>query len=188
MGKSFYTKVTGNEITGPRWVLVCLRVTQFVGWQAGSRFLYSHFTVEGKRWKQMVLLSQEAEQVIREIVQRNDTLRRLERQVHASVASPVDQRTWWALFEIFEEHQVANMVQDFLSQDNPRHLQSFAQTCTRLTDQIQQVSAVSETEGVVLKERAYIKTIAVQQLATCFAEFAQPGRTEEQIRRHIRTY
>jgi hypothetical protein len=136
----------------------------------------------------MVLLGREAKRVIQGIVQRNTTLRRLERQVHATVTSPVDRRTWWALFEIFEEYQVTNMVQDFLSQDDPRHLQAFAQTCTRLTDQIQQVSAVHETEGVVLKERAYIKTIAVQQLAACFAEFAQPSRTEEQIKHHIRAY
>lgn len=188
MDNSFYKKVTGKQITGSRWVLFLLGMTIILNWTSGFKFVYSNFTEEGKRWKRMVKLSREAERVMAEIIGGNQTLSRFDRQMRAHVTNPEDLRTWWALFEIFEDRQVALMVQDFLSTNKATDLQAFGKTCTRLADQIQQVTGIDEVQGAVLKEKGYIRTIAIQQLAACFAEFTWPRRTEEQIKRQLRTY
>lgn len=188
MDKSFYTKVTGGKITARRWTLMILRLSHNLGWTSVFMFFYTHFTVEGKRWKHMVHLSMQAERAIMALIDANVTLRRFERQMRESVSVTANRRTWWALFELFEDHQLECMVQDFLSNDRSEELEAFAKTCTRLVEQIQEVVAVTALEGAVLREPDYIRTIAIQQLAACFAGFKTTCRTEDQIKLQLKMY
>lgn len=188
MDKSFYTKVTGETITAGPITLATLRVTHRLRLRRLFSFVYRHFTKEGREWKKMQALSHEGTQAVLEMIEGNATLRNLESRMQEHVTAQVDRRTWWALFEIFEDRQVTFIVQDFLSHSRSEDLQAFGRTCTSLADQMLRVSNVHATHGAVVREPEYIRAVAIQQLAACFATFPQLRRTEDQIRHCLRTY
>lgn len=188
MEKSFYTKVTGDTITAGRLTLATLSLTHRLGLRRLFSFVYRHFTEEGKRWKRMLALSAIAETAIMERIGSNDTLRRFERKMQEHVEVAADRKTWWVLFEVFQDVELTYMVQDFLSHNRMEDFQAFGRTCTAITRQVMNVSAVSESQGAVLREPEYIRAVAIQQLAACFASFPSLRRTEEQIRRRIKAY
>ena len=188
MDKSFYTKVTGDTITAGRFTLATLRLTHRLGLRRLFSFVYRHFTEEGKRWKRMLALSAIAETAIMERVGSNDTLRRFDRKMEEHVEVAADRKTWWVLFEVFTDVEMTYMVQDFLSHNRREDFQTFGRTCTVIARQVLNVSVVSDSQGAVLREPEYIRAVAIQQLAACFASFPSLRRTEEQIRHHIRAY
>jgi hypothetical protein len=188
MDKSFFTKVTGDTITAGRLTLATLRLTHRLGFRRIFSFVYRHFTKEGRNWKTMETLSHEGERVVLEMISDNPTLSWLERRMQTHVEVSVDRRTWWALLEIFEDHQVTYMVQDFLKHGRSEDLQAFGRTCTGLADQMLRVSSTHPTRGAVVTEPDYIRAVAIQQLAACFATFPLLCRTEDQIRHCLKAY